>query len=89
MSKPVKMTENKYRPGQMVPDSGVYRVTHASHRLMHEATLLKGDRFPVCRQCKDGVRFELRRSIKNATRLPSGYHAILEDFPDTEPFMIR
>jgi hypothetical protein len=79
----------RYRPGELVPENGVYRVTHNSHRLMHEATLLKGDRFPLCRECKDGVRFELRRVVKNATRIPSGYHAILEDYPDTEPFLLN
>jgi hypothetical protein len=80
---------SRYQPGELVPESGVYRVTHDSHRLMHEATLLKGDRFPICRECKEGVRFELRRVIKNATRLPSGYHAILEDYPESEPFVIN
>jgi hypothetical protein len=55
---------------------------------MHEATLLKGDRFPLCRECKASVRFELRRALKNPTRISSGYHAILEDYPDTEPFLI-
>jgi hypothetical protein len=79
----------KYRPGELVPESGIYRVTHESHRLMHEATLLEGNRFPICRQCRDGVRFELRRAVNNPTRIASGYHAILEDYPDTEPFIIN
>jgi hypothetical protein len=83
-----KATRTIYRPGELVPESGVYRVTHAPHRLMHEATLLKGDRFPLCRECKGSVRFELRRALKNPTRISSGYHAILEDYPDTEPFLI-
>jgi hypothetical protein len=79
----------KYRPGELVPESGIYRVTHESHRLMHEATLLQGNRFPICQQCRDGVRFELRRAVKNPTRIASGYHAILEDYPDTEPFIVN
>lgn len=79
----------QYRPGELVPENGVYRVTHQQHRLMHEASLIKGDRFPLCKQCKQGVRFELRRAIKNPTQIPSGYHAILEDYPDTEPFSIN
>lgn len=78
----------KYRPGDLVPESGVYRVTHDAHRLMHEATLLAGDRFPLCRQCKVSVRFELRRAVKNPSKITSGYHAILEDYPDTEPFTV-
>jgi hypothetical protein len=79
----------KYRPGDMVADSGIYRVTHTSHRLMHEATLLEGHRFPLCKRCRLSVRFELRRAVKNPTRISSGYHAILEDFPDPEPFLIN
>jgi hypothetical protein len=79
----------KYRPGEVVPESGIYRVTHESHRLMHEATLLEGIRFPLCRQCKNSVRFELRRGVKNPNRIASGYHAILEDYPDTEPFIVN
>ena len=80
--------KRRYRPGELVPESGVYRVTHDSHRLMHEATLLAGDRFPLCRQYKMSVRYELRRAVKNPSRVPSGYHAILEDYPDTEPFQV-
>lgn len=34
-------------PGDTVPLSGVYRVEHRSHRLMHEATLLAHSRFPA------------------------------------------
>ena len=32
-----------------MPESGIYRVTHDSHRLMHEATLLQDQRFPICK----------------------------------------
>ena len=77
----------KYRPGERVPESGVYRVTHDEHRLMHEATLLARDLFPLCKQCKRQVRFELRRAIKNPIQI-SGYHAILEDYPESEPFQV-
>jgi hypothetical protein len=84
-----KTVRTKYKPGDIVPVSGIYRVTHESHRLMHEATLLEGDRFPLCKQCKRGVRFELRRAVKDATRILSGYHAILEDYPDREPFVVN
>jgi len=79
----------KYRPGDVVPESGIYRVMHDSHRLMHEATLLEGQRFPICKKCNHDVRFELRRAVKNPTRITSGYHAVLEDYPDTEPFIVN
>jgi hypothetical protein len=84
-----KTMPKKYRPGELVPENGVYRVMHESHRLMHEASLLKGDRFPICKQCKTSVRFELRRAAKNPSQISSGYHAILEDYPDSEPFIIQ
>jgi hypothetical protein len=83
------LVRKKYRPGDVVPESGIYRVTHDSHRLMHEATLLKDQRFPICKKCNHDVRFELRRAVKNPTRITSGYHAILEDYPDVEPFIIH
>jgi hypothetical protein len=76
----------KHRPGEIVPESGVYRVTHEEHRLMHEATLLAGDPFPLCRQCRRAVRFELLRSVKDPNKITSGHHTILEDYPGTEPF---
>jgi hypothetical protein len=84
-----QIVRKKYRPGDAVPDSGIYRVTHESHRLMHEATLLEGTRFPICKQCKYSVRFELRRAVKNPTQITSGYHAILEDYPDSEPYIVN
>ena len=84
-----RRVRKKYQPGDLVPESGIYRVTHASHRLMHEATLLESTRFPLCRQCRQSVRFELRRAVNNPTRISSGYHAILEDYPDTEPFIVN
>jgi hypothetical protein len=74
--------KRKYRPGEIVPESGIYRVTHRVHRLMHEATLLAGDKFPICKQCTMAVRFELRRALKDPTKITSGYHAILEDYPE-------
>ena len=80
--------KSKHRPGELVPESGVYRVTHEEHRLMHDATLLSGDRFPICRQCKRQVRFELRRAVKNPTPVVRGNHAIFEDYPDSEPFPV-
>lgn len=84
-----RIVRKKYRPGDLVPESGIYRVTHDSHRLMHEATLLQDQRFPICRKCNHDVRFELRRAVKNPTRITSGYHAILEDYPDVEPFIVN
>jgi hypothetical protein len=83
------IVQKKYRPGDVVPESGIYRVTHDAHRLMHEATLLEGQRFPICKKCNHDVRFELRRQVKNPTKNTSVYHVILEDYPDAEPFIVK
>jgi hypothetical protein len=44
----------EYKPGQIVPQSGVYKITrdpvHAD--MPHEVTVIKGRRFPTCRHCK-------------------------------------
>jgi hypothetical protein len=48
-----------YKPGQVVPKAGIYKVSHAEHRLPHHASFKAGDKFPLCSKCADGVRFEL------------------------------
>lgn len=73
--------KKRFFPGEVIPQSGIYRVEHNSHRLMHEATLLEGDLFPLCRQCKHQVRFHLHRSVKEPQQLVGSHNAILEDFP--------
>ena len=49
----------RYRTGDTVPETGVYRVTHTAHRLPHEAVLVRDERFPRCAKCRDEVLFEL------------------------------
>jgi hypothetical protein len=48
-----------YKPGQVVPKAGIYKVSHAEHRLPHRASFKAGDQFPPCLKCADEVRFEL------------------------------
>src|SRR5438445_13121585 len=50
----------EFHPGQTVPESGVYRVSHdpVHPDMPHEKTVIKGRRFPACRGCK-GISFEL------------------------------
>lgn len=55
------MAEQVYRPGDSVPESGLYLVAHGSHRPDHEATLFQGEQFPACAQCEQQVRFRLLR----------------------------
>jgi hypothetical protein len=56
-----------YKPGQVVPKAGIYRVSHAAHRLPHRASFKAGDQFPQCAKCADAVRFELLVAADNGT----------------------
>ena len=56
------MAEKEFRPGDGIPDSGVYLVVHQEHRPTHEATLVAGKPFPVCARCGNAVRFQLLRT---------------------------
>jgi hypothetical protein len=73
----------EFVPGDTVPVSGVYRVQHNSHRLMHEATLLANTRFPRCKRCKDGARFKLVRVLADTQVLPFRSHAFLEEYTES------
>ena len=48
-----------FATGSVIPESGIYRVIHARHRLPHEVTLVKGQQFPRCSKCESEVVFEL------------------------------
>ena len=76
--------KKKFRPGDYVPESGIYRINHDSHRLMHEATLIHGTRFPRCRVCRDAVRFELSQAIQTPTSA-SSHRSVSEGYPDERP----
>src|SRR3954452_12221484 len=56
----------EFHPGQIVPESGVYRITHdpVHADMPHEVTVIKGRRFPTCRHCK-GISFELAHAAKH------------------------
>jgi len=71
-----------FTPGDEVPRTGVYRVYHDNHRLMHQATLLSGKCFPRCKQCGAAVRFELARVVDDRFVIASRNHVILEDQKD-------
>jgi hypothetical protein len=56
----------EYKPGQIVPQSGVYKVTHdpVHSDILHKVTVIRGRRFPTCRHCK-GITFELAHAAKH------------------------
>lgn len=79
------MASASYKPGDVVPLSGIYKIYHDHHRLMHEATLLKDTRFPRCRQCGLHVKFSLARSIQDDHLIPAFQPtAILEPYEQEE-----
>ena len=57
-----------YRPGDLAPVSGVYRVTHLTgHRNPHEAVLIRGEQLPTCRTCGPNVAFEVVHALSHVT----------------------
>ena len=56
-----------FKTGTVIPASGIYRVIHSAHRLPHEVTLLKGEKFPKCQKCADAVKFKLVRALRYQT----------------------
>lgn len=72
-----------YKSTEPIPVSGVYRVIHSQHRLPHEVTLIAGQTFPPCAQCREEVRFELMRELPNLTRERRG-HVSLYNLPVLE-----
>ncbi len=53
---------DKFKPGDKVQRSGIYKVLHdETHTENHEVTCVFGKTFPPCRDCGSGVQFELVR----------------------------
>ncbi|MGZ4829817.1 MAG: hypothetical protein ACXVJL_16475 [Candidatus Angelobacter sp.] len=69
-----------YKSSDTIPESGIYRVTHAEHRLPHEVTLIGGQIFPPCAKCHEEVRFELVRELPELERERRG-HVSLYSLP--------
>src|SRR5690242_21702265 len=67
--------------GDVVPETGVYEVRHAAHRLPHEVVILRGERFPRCARCANAVLFELVRAVP---ALNDGSQCKIYELPDIE-----
>lgn len=58
-----------FEPGQKVPRSGIYLVTHDSqHAKAHEVTCVYGKTFPPCNHCGKHPRF---KAVKFAIHIDS------------------
>ena len=72
----------RYEPGQVVPKTGIYKIYHSGHRLMHEATLVEASRFPKCKRCGNDVRFVLVRPVHGKYVLPFRSTELLEEWEE-------
>lgn len=75
----------KFRPGDLVPEHGIYTVEHGSHGLSHQATLAKDALFPRCRTCGSAVRFRLLRLSKPGSVVSPLSSSILEELDKPNP----
>lgn len=62
---------DEVHPGETVPESGIYRVTHNARHITaeHEVTVIKGRRFPTCRRSK-GIDFGAPHLAKHVSEIP-------------------
>jgi hypothetical protein len=91
------MKPTRFKPGEVVPENGVYRAEHRSyraeprsHRLVHAVTLPARSLFPCCKECGNGVTFYFVRWVRPQNVLPlrSG---ILQEYvqPNTVDFPLK
>ena len=67
MSSPTS-ARRTYRPGDLAPVSGIYRVVHAGrHREPHQAIVIRGEQLPPCRTCRAMVTFEVIHPVSHIT----------------------
>jgi hypothetical protein len=58
---------NAYKPGTMVPISGIYTVVHVAHRPDHQVMAIRGEEFPRCRVCRGDVTFYPSQAVTHLT----------------------
>jgi hypothetical protein len=64
-----------------VPATGVYRVSHDSHRLPHNVTLFQGQSFPRCAKCQEAVTFELLHATPAVFDAANSFRVYLYELP--------
>jgi hypothetical protein len=70
---------------QIVPENGVYAVSHTTHKLAREVTLVKDQRFPRCAQCHTDVQFQPIRLAPDSERRGSIVLYEIPELDDAEP----
>ena len=59
-----KVIAPQRKPGDVVPESGIYYVLHSRCTSdIREATFVAGQQLPPCRVCGSRVRFQLKQAI--------------------------
>jgi hypothetical protein len=60
----------EYKPGEIVPQSGVYAITHhpVHADMPHEVAVTKAHRFPTFRYCKR-ITFRLAHAAKHVSEI--------------------
>ena len=51
----------QFRPGDKVPDTGIYEAHHADGEELNSNVHLRGETFPPCSGCGEEVRYFLAR----------------------------
>jgi hypothetical protein len=69
-----------FKPGDLVQCSGIYKVHHVQHRLDHAVTILKHERFPVCRRCGERVSFTLERVVSESNAVHGNFQVVLQEY---------
>lgn len=67
MATELRRDTRAYKPGQMVPISGIYTVVHVAHRPDHPVVAIRGEEFPACRVCKADVAFYPNQPVTHIT----------------------
>ncbi len=67
MATGLRRNPRAYKPGHMVPISGIYTVVHVAHRPDHEVVAIRGEEFPSCRVCRDDVTFYPTQPVTHMT----------------------
>ena len=51
-----------FKPGDAVPEAGIYEAIHRAHREAHHVSIGAGAVFPDCNSCDGAVRFRFLRA---------------------------
>lgn len=74
----------RQRVGELIVQSGIYRVHHGGHRVSHYVVLIAGQEFPRCARCGEEVEFELFRAATEEAQ-DTAFHVHVYEIPHPPP----